>query len=1154
MNLKEKSLFIGDTSLRYSKNDVRGEYVTILGESFYKIHNYDAIEPFFMSIVSSSDHWLFISSTGGLSAGRSSAEKALFPYYTVDKISENYENTGNKTILLIRSSKKASIWEPFSDRWMGNYSIERNLYKNKTGTTILFEENNLDLGISYRYAWRTSEHYGFVKTAWLRNLGDSPCKVELLDGIQNILPTNVSSLTQNTVSSLLDAYKRNELDPGTGLATFTLNSRLSDLAEPSESLLATTVEQLGLEQADYLLSSVQLNRFRQGKPLVKETEIRGRRGAYFTHATIELAPGFEKSWHLIADVGQDSADVANKIHWLKGSPAGKMKELDADITNGRKSLWKIIASADGLQLSANQLINDHHFANVLFNVMRGGVFADQYWIGATDFNEYISVRDHTVLQENSDFFASLPARIRLPDLLGLAEKNGSTDLIRMSHTYLPLIFSRRHGDPSRPWNRFTINIKKPDGSLKIDYEGNWRDIFQNWEALAQSYPEYVDNMVFTFLNATTVDGYNPYRISYHGIDWEIPEPGNPWANLGYWSDHQIVYLLKLMEISSQVHPKRLQNFLVRPIFSYAHVPYQIKRYADLLSDPYNTMVFNWDLEKQIESRVREIGSDGKLVHTADGKLLQASLTEKLLSLLLAKLANFVPEGGIWMNTQRPEWNDANNALVGKGLSVVTMCYLRRYIVFFRKLLSESNNKEIEINDDVNEFFSQVNEILIRFQKTLKRPMDNEKRRAMMDALGNAGSDFRWSFYIKGFSGLISYLRKEELVDFLDLGQQYIDHSLRANKRSDNLYHAYNILHLDDKSASITPLYEMLEGQVAILSSGLLSGEDSTVLLDSLRQSALYQVDQHSYILYPDEAGPGFFEKNCFTQDQADDIKLFSTLVKMNDRTLIVKDVNSIYHFSGDIHNSRDIILKLNALKTDPRYASMVANETGAILALFERKFQHEKFTGRAGAFFAYEGLGSVYWHMVTKLLLAVQEVIWNARHEPCLPGLIKVYKDIRAGLGFNKSPDIYGAFPTDPYSHTPKGQGAKQPGMSGQVKEEILARQTELGIRFDKGRLGFDTLLLDRNELLSAPSVFHYLDIKGHHQDILVNEGSLACTFCQVPIIFKVSIETCLTVYFSDGRIQSVEGSNLDSAESQHIFLRDGTVHHLTVSFMKTES
>ena len=43
-----------------------------------------------------------------------------------------------------------------------------------------------------------------------------------------------------------------------------------------------------------------------------------------------------------------------------------------------------------------------------------------------------------------------------------------------------------------------------------------------------------------------------------------------------------------------------------------------------------------------------------------------------------------------MNTQRPEWNDANNALVGKGLSVVTLCYLRRFIVFFKDLLDHSD--------------------------------------------------------------------------------------------------------------------------------------------------------------------------------------------------------------------------------------------------------------------------------------------------------------------------------------------------------------------------------------------------------------------------------------------------------------------------------
>jgi hypothetical protein len=53
------------------------------------------------------------------------------------------------------------------------------------------------------------------------------------------------------------------------------------------------------------------------------------------------------------------------------------------------------------------------------------------------------------------------------------------------------------------------------------------------------------------------------------------------------------------------------------------------------------------------------------------------------------MSNLIPEGGIWMNTQRPEWND-NNALVGNGVSMVTLCYLRDF-----KILS-ANHRKIHI--------------------------------------------------------------------------------------------------------------------------------------------------------------------------------------------------------------------------------------------------------------------------------------------------------------------------------------------------------------------------------------------------------------------------------------------------------------------------
>jgi hypothetical protein len=157
---------------------------------------------------------------------------------------------------------------------------------------------------------------------------------------------------------------------------------------------------------------------------------------------------------------------------------------------------------------------------------------------------------------------------------------------------------------------------------------------------------------------------------------EVPEPENPWANIGYWSDHQIIYLLKLLEAMERFEPGRLSALLNRRAYSHVDVPYRIKPYPQLLDDPAASIEFDWGRERLIAARVATRGADGKLLHDARGRVIHLSLAEELLLLALAKLVNFVPEGGIWMNTQRPEWNDANNALVACGCMALGMYLLR----------------------------------------------------------------------------------------------------------------------------------------------------------------------------------------------------------------------------------------------------------------------------------------------------------------------------------------------------------------------------------------------------------------------------------------------------------------------------------------------
>lgn len=1144
-------LYVGEGLIATRSNQPVGGFVSAFGETFYKIQHYDAMPPFFMNIVSGADHWLFIASTGGLTAGRGNADRALFPYYTEDKLTENHENTGAKAIFRVIRGDRTWLWEPFSIRYDRLYHIERNLYKNVLGTTIVFEEINHSLELTYRYAWSTGDRFGFVKTSWLDNTSRlTSCKVEFLDGLQNILPANVTSDTQNIFSCLLDAYKRSELDEETGLGMFTLNSRLTDLAEPSESLAANTVFQVGLTPLSVLLSSSQLDSFRFGGDIQAEKEIRGMRGAYFVHTRLQLDSGQQCTWMLVADVNQDHASLAKLRAFLKNTSAEDQRQaIEQDINLNVSTLQTLVACADGMQVTENVLASTHHFANVLFNIMRGGVFAEQYWIEKADLLSFLETHQRGLTRIHANFFASLSEKIHLADLQTRAAECNGPNLCRLLSTYMPLTFSRRHGDPSRPWNRFSINIKNPNGTRRLDYEGNWRDIFQNWEALAYSFPQYIEAMIDTFLCATTADGYNPYRINRAGLDWEVPDENNPWANIGYWSDHQIIYLQKLLEASERFRPGQLRQRLNQPRLSYANVPYRIKPYADLLKDPYNTIVFDHTLHKQIQQAVKKHGTDARLLRYADGKIIHASLTEKLLTLLLAKLVNFVPEGGIWMNTQRPEWNDANNALVGRGLSVVTLGYLRRFLEFFRELVRDETGV-FSVHMEVIEWLKAIFSVLRQFQSSLEDSFSPVQRRNIMDALGEAGSIYRWNVYQNGFSGTFAQLPVRELKEFLALAQKYIEHSLWANRRQDALYHSYNLLRLEDNSAYVDHLYEMLEGQVSILSSGLLDDKESLELLRGLRHSALYRPDQHSYILYPDRVLPSFLQKNTLKPEEVNHLKLPAMLIGAGDTRLFTQDINGFYHFASDLRNVKDVRKVLEELRAELAFATLVENEQHAILDLFERTFRHAEFTGRSGTFFAYEGLGSIYWHMVSKLLLAVQENALRFQHTPSGEGLRKAYFDIRAGLGYQKSPAEYGAFPTDPYSHTPAGRGARQPGMTGTVKEEILTRQAEVGLQFVDGKLSFNRFLLDPAELLSEPRTVKYIDVLGEPQIFSVPAGSLIFFVCQTPVVLKLGIHDEITIHYVDGTIRILDGRLLDEETSQHIFWRDGVVHHLIVSLV----
>ena len=89
--------------------------------------------------------------------------------------------------------------------------------------------------------------------------------------------------------------------------------------------------------------------------------------------------------------------------------------------------------------------------------------------------------------------------------------------------------------------------------------------------------------------------------------------------------------------------------------------------------------------------------------------------------------------------------------------------------------------------------------------------------------------------------------------------------------------------------------------------------------------------------------------------------------------------------------------------------------------------------------------------------------------------------------------------------------GVQQPGMTGQVKEDIISRFFELGVSVHNGQITFCPTMLSDADFIN---------------------GELQFTYCGTLIIYRQGKHCPLT---------------LSKQDSQHIFARDGVIRQLIV-------
>ena len=194
--------------------------------------------------------------------------------------------------------------------------------------------------------------------------------------------------------------------------------------------------------------------------------------------------------------------------------------------------------------------------------------------------------------------------------------------------------------------------------------------------------------------------------------------------------------------------------------------------------------------------------------------------------------------------------------------------------------------------------------------------------------------------------------KSSIDALIDSASTLFERTITENQRDDGLFQTYNLLKTENGATSISHLYPMLEGQVAILSAKTLTPSESIKVLDALFLSDIYRPDQETFMLYPDRALTDFLDKNRFPAASVDDNDLIQKMLAADDQRLLIKDPNGDLRFHPDCTNIDALNERLSIVIKD--YAlEHPQSALDAMQGLFESVFNHHAFTGRSGGMFGF---------------------------------------------------------------------------------------------------------------------------------------------------------------------------------------------------------
>lgn len=740
----------------------------------FVIENFDSKAPFCSFLPGLTGEkgipiWSFYVNRGQCitSFGIDNKHKPIMEFFPANVAYENTAVKGFRTLV----RKNGEYFEPFFINKSKN--VKRDLYIKQNSFKIVETNNDMNFKTTVEYFILPDESFGaLVRSVRFENLGEK-ADFEILDGMPRIIPSGVGGPEFQRMANLMRSYNNiSNLENKIPLIFNPISGDDdSEVKTVSGGFFYMTFDKNGLVCPVYDPSAI----FGEETSMIYPVNFAENGldfvSSYNQHGTNKICGCFTP-----AKVTLDK---------------GEVYEIAA--------LCGYTHSAEFINKKAKTVANLNYVADKL-------VRADELSVKFTD---------DVATSSGSPLMDMYFRQCYLDNFL----RGGYPFIFKGDKNKIVHLFSRKHGDPERDYNYFSIA-----GEYYSQGDGNFRDVLQNRRNDVLFHPEVEDFDIEMFFSFMQFNGYNPLFvkgttftvinekktelekvveecvIDKKDVVEKILEKSFTAGSLingiynngvklcvsddeflekilkcceqnfeastdkyGNWSDHWD-YLMDLIDCYLKVYPDRLKELL----FDNCNYKYFD---SDVFITPRDEKYyFNGEEARQFDSFIvdedkyeRGYIKDGtNWLKDKNGNIYKTNLVEKLISLCVNKFALLDPcQMGIEMEANRAGWCDATNGLTsmfGSGMSETFE--LLRLCEFVFEILNKFADEKIKLPTELYDFYNKVNSCVDNYKSEFE----------YWDSVATARENFReiTRYEISGETV------ETELKSFISSFEKYID--------------------------------------------------------------------------------------------------------------------------------------------------------------------------------------------------------------------------------------------------------------------------------------------------------------------------------------------------------------------------------------------